>query len=65
MVANMMMRLGNVYKRLGQYERAVAYFEQTLVIYQELQHKSGISTSLGWLGLMQYEYRARLQGVCP
>ncbi|MEG4489584.1 CHAT domain-containing tetratricopeptide repeat protein, partial [Microcoleus sp. D2_18a_B4] len=42
--------LGNAYNSLGEYHRAIAFYEQYLVISREIGDRQGEATSLGSLG---------------
>jgi tetratricopeptide (TPR) repeat protein len=53
-------RLGLCYENLGQYEKAIAYQQQSLEIEEEMGNRQGVASSLGNLGncykdLGQYE----------
>jgi tetratricopeptide (TPR) repeat protein len=53
-------RLGNCYKNLGQYEKAIAFYQQSHDISEEIGFRQGVAMSLGNLGvcynsLGQYE----------
>ena len=43
--------LGNVYQSLGQYEKAIQYYEKNLEISTTIGHQSGIAASNGNLGI--------------
>ncbi|CCI23180.1 Tetratricopeptide repeat protein 28 like [Microcystis aeruginosa PCC 9809] len=57
---NSLSYLGSCYRSLGQYEKAIAYHQQSLEISEEIGYRQGVATSLCGLGncyksLGQYE----------
>ena len=46
---------GNLARAQGDYERAVALYEESLAVRREGGHKKGISASLHQLGIVEYE----------
>ena len=46
--------LGNAYDSLGEYQQAIDYYQQSLVIAQEIGDRSGIATSFNNLGNAYY-----------
>jgi CHAT domain-containing protein len=58
--AIVMTNLGNAYLSLSQYDRAIGYYQQALLISRSVQHRNGEANALGSLGeayrnLSQYE----------
>jgi tetratricopeptide (TPR) repeat protein len=47
---NTLLRLGAVYYQLGNYQEAETIFQQRLIATTELDDRSGIASSCGWLG---------------
>jgi len=47
---DVLVRLGNYYKHLTQYERAIVYYEQSLAICREIRNQEGEADSLSSLG---------------
>ena len=48
----MLAEMGGVYDDLGQYEEALGYFKQALIVSEELQDEWGISSTLNSIGLV-------------
>jgi tetratricopeptide (TPR) repeat protein len=61
---NALGNLGLAYLYLGEYQRAIAYYEQALVISREIGDRRGEGTALGNLGLAYYslgEYQRAIE----
>ncbi|MEL7039273.1 MAG: tetratricopeptide repeat protein, partial [Cyanobacteria bacterium J06592_8] len=50
-VASSLNNLGNAYRRLGQYQEAIEYYQQSLTIAREIGDRNGEAASLGNLGI--------------
>jgi tetratricopeptide (TPR) repeat protein len=50
-----MLALGNVYKRLGKYDRALSYYQQSLTLSQTLGLRSSVANCTGSIGLIHFE----------
>ena len=48
---NSLSYLGSCYRSLGQYEKAIAYHQQSLEISEEIGYRQGVATSLCGLGI--------------
>ena len=51
---NSLINLGSCFISLGQYEKAISYYQQSLEIEEEMSNRRGIAISLGNLGLSYY-----------
>lgn len=52
-IAHFLVYLGNVYRRLGTYEKAITLFEQAIETYQKQSHPdSGMARAYGYLGIV-------------
>ena len=44
--------IGNVYRRLSDYDRALEYYEKALALNEELGNKDGVAASIGNIGIV-------------
>ncbi|MEZ2246892.1 tetratricopeptide repeat protein [Microcoleus sp.] len=61
--ANSLGNLGNVYRSLGEYERAIDFLKKSLAIFGKIKCRKGESYALGNLGIVYYHLEEYKQAI--